>query len=262
MIRARPQERVRRIRIGMGGLDEKLGGGIPAGSTVLLISNQEGPVRLFCQQIAYLLCTEGHRIFYFTIVRDPAYIREEMMVYEWDTGEMEQGRQWTFIDAYSPRVQSLQQGGHGPQSMGTGLLGPGAMSPGSRSLGSDLFVTLRREILSQLDEGDIVMIDSLSDLLVNHDAASVRELLEILGSQIHQRNGLVFMPILSDIHDPRVVATLSHMSDVVVEFELESEHLEGKLRFYKMRRAQLRPMLLPFSITDRGVMAETFGRVI
>jgi archaellum biogenesis ATPase FlaH len=123
-------------------------------------------------------------------------------------------------------------------------------------------VTLRREILSQLDEGDIVMIDSLSDLLVNHDAASVRELLEILGSQIHQRNGLVFMPILSDIHDSHVVATLSHMSDVVVEFELESEHLEGKLRFYKMRRAQLRPMLLPFSITDRGVMAETFGRVI
>ena len=99
----------------MGGLDEKLGGGIPAGSTVLLISNQEGPVRLFCQQIAYLLGTEGHRIFYFTIVRDPAYIREEMMVYEWDTTEMEQGRQWTFIDAYSPRVQSLQQGGHGPQ---------------------------------------------------------------------------------------------------------------------------------------------------
>src|SRR5438093_561649 len=167
----------------MGGLDEKLGGGIPAGSTVLLISNQEGPVRLFCEQIAYILGTEGHRIFYFTIVRDPAYIREEMMVYEWDTTEMEQGRQWTFIDAYSPRVQSLQQGGHGPQSMGTGLLAPGAMSPGSRSLGADLFVTLRREILSQLDEGDIVMIDSLSDLLVNHDAASVRELLEILGAR-------------------------------------------------------------------------------
>src|SRR5881396_924363 len=179
----RARETIRRIRTGMGGLDEKLGGGIPAGSTVLLISNQEGPVRLFCQQIAYLLGTEGHRIFYFTIVRDPAYIREEMMVYEWDTTEMEQGRQWTFIDAYSPRVQSLQQGGHGPQSMGTGLLGPGAMSPGSRSLGSDLFVTLRREILSQLDEGDIVMIDSLSDLLVNHDAASFRELLEILGAR-------------------------------------------------------------------------------
>ncbi|HZD12233.1 MAG TPA: RAD55 family ATPase [Candidatus Binatus sp.] len=245
----------------MGGLDEKLGGGIPAGSTILLISNQEGPVRLFCQQIAYILANEGHRIFYFTIVRDPNYIKEEMMVYDWDTSELEQGRQWTFIDAYSPRVQSLQQGGHGAQTMSMPL-GPGSMSPGSRSLGSDLFVTLRREILSQLDEGDIVMIDSLSDLLVNHDAASVRELLEILGSQIHQRNGLVFMPILSDIHDPHVVATLSHMSDVVVEFELESEHLEGKLRFYKMRRAQLRPMLLPFSITDRGVMAETFGRVI
>src|SRR5437870_9269037 len=120
----------------MGGLDEKLGGGIPAGSTILLSSHQEGPVRTFCQQIGYLLGTEGHRVFYFTIVRDPAYSREEMMVYEWDTTEMEQGRQWTFIDAYSPRVQSLQQGGHGPQSMGTGLLGPGAMSPGSRSLGS------------------------------------------------------------------------------------------------------------------------------
>ncbi len=245
----------------MGGLDEKLGGGIPAGSTVLLISNQEGPVRLFCQQIAYMLGNEGHRIHYFTIVKEPSYIREEMMVYEWDTGEMEQGRQWTFIDAYSPRVQALLQGGGLRQPMG--LLGPsGALSAGARVLGSDLFVTLRRDILSQLDEGDVVVIDSLSDLLVNHETSSVRELLEILGSQIHARNGLVFMPILSDIHDPKTVATISHLSDVVVEFELESEHLEGKLRFWKMRRATLRPLLLPFSITDRGVMAETFGRVI
>ena len=254
------QERIRRIRTGMGGLDEKLGGGIPAGSTVLLISNQEGPVRLFSQQIAYLIGNEGHRIHNFTIVRGPAYIREEMMVYEWDTSEMEQGRQWSFIDAYSPRVQALLQGGQGQPSMG--FLGPGMMAPGSRALGSDLFVTLRRDILSQLDEGDVVVIDSLSDLLVNHDTASVRELLEILGSQIHAKNGLVFMPILSDIHDQKTVATISHLSDVVVEFEIESEHLEGKLRFWKMRRSILRPMLLPFSITDRGVVAETFGRVI
>jgi len=70
------------------------------------------------------------------------------------------------------------------------------------------------------------------------------------------------MPILSDMHDQKTVATISHLSDVVVEFDLESEHLEGKLRFWKMRRATLRPLLLPFSITDRGVMAETFGRVL
>ena len=244
----------------MGGLDEKLGGGIPAGSTVLLISNQEGPVRLFCQQIAYLLGSEGHRIHYFTIVREPSYIKEEMNVYDWDTDEMEQRRQWTFIDAYTPRVQALLQGGGQSQ----GFYGPatGSMSAGSRVLGSDLFVTLRRDILSQLEEGDIVIIDSLSDLLVNHDTPSVRELLEILGSQIHAKNGLVFMPILSAIHDPQTLATISHLSDVVVEFEVESEHLEGKLRFWKMRRATLRPLLLPFSITERGVMAETFGRVI
>ena len=246
----------------MGGLDEKLGGGIPAGSTVLLISNQEGPVRLFCQQIAYLLGNEGHRIHYFTIVREPSYIREEMSVYERDTDEMEQRGQWTFIDAYTPRVQALLQGGTGGLSQG--FFGPatGSLNAGSKVLGSDLFVTLRRDILSQLDEGDIVIIDSLSDLLVNHDAASVRELLEILGSQIHAKNGLVFMPILSDIHDPQTVATISHLSDVVIEFEVESEHLEGKLRFWKMRRATLRPLLLPFSITERGVMAETFGRVV
>ncbi len=247
----------------MGGLDEKLGGGVPAGSTILLISNHEGPVRLFCQQIAYSLGSEGHRIHYFTIVKEPSYIREEMMVYEWDTGEMEQGRQWTFIDAYSPRVQALLQGGGQAQQPGAFLgSGHGTGSGASRVLGSDLFVTLRRDILSQLDEGDVVVIDSLSDLLVNHEASSVRELLEILGSQIHARNGLVFMPILSDIHDAKTVAEISHLSDVVVEFELESEHLEGRLRFWKMRRAKLRPLLLPFSITDRGVMAETFGRVI
>src|SRR5260370_22406185 len=102
----------------MGGLDEKLGGGIPSGSSVLLISNQEGPVRLFCQQIAFLLANEGHRILYFTIVREPSYIREEMMVYEWDTREIEQGRQWTFIHAYSPRLHTLQHGGPTQQPLG------------------------------------------------------------------------------------------------------------------------------------------------
>jgi len=183
-----------------------------------------------------------------------------MSVYDWDTEEMEHRGQWTFIDAYTPRVQALLQGGG--QTQGFFGSATGATSAGSRVLGSDLFVTLRRDILSQLEEGDIVIIDSLSDLLVNHDAASVRELLEILGSQIHAKNGLVFMPILSDIHDSKTVAIISHLSDVVVEFEVESEHLEGKLRFWKMRRATLRPLLLPFSITERGVMVETFGRVI
>jgi len=63
------------------------------------------------------------------------------------------------------------------------------------------------------------------------NTTSVRELLEILGNSVRQKNGLVFMPILSDMHDPKVVAEISHLSDVVVDFELESEHLEGKLRF-------------------------------
>src|SRR5256886_16786912 len=62
------------------------------------------------------------------------------------------------------------------------------------------------------------------------------------------------MPFQPDMHDRKTTAEISHLSDVVVDFELESEHLEGNLRFYKMRRSQLRPLLLPFSITDRGVM--------
>src|SRR5438552_17660305 len=119
-----------------------------------------------------------------------------MMVYEWDTRETAQGRQWTFIDAYSPRVQALQQGG--PTQQPTGLLGPAMMKgAGSRVLGSDVFVTLRRDILSQLDEADIVIIDSLSDLLVTHEVETVRELLEVLRIQVRQRNGLVYMPIKS-----------------------------------------------------------------
>ena len=260
MINSSETREIRRIRTGMLGLDERLGGGIPVGSTVLLISNQEGPVRLFCQQIAYLLGNEGHRIHYFTIVKDPAYIKEEMLVYDWDTGNLEERGQWSFIDAYTPRVEALLQGGLGSQPMG--LLRSSTARRGSRMLSSDLFVTLRRDILSQMDQGDVVLIDSLSDLLVNYELPAVRELLEILGSQTHAKNGLVFMPVLSDIHDPKIVATVSHLSDVVAEFELESMHLEGKLRFWKMRRATLRPLLLPFSIGERGVMVETFGRVI
>jgi len=44
-----------RMRTGIGGLDERLGEGLPRGSLVLVLSNSGTALRMFCQRVPYNL---------------------------------------------------------------------------------------------------------------------------------------------------------------------------------------------------------------
>jgi len=235
-----------RIKTGIGGLDERLGGGLPRGSLVLLTSNSETALRMFCQQVPYNLARTGHKVFYLTILKEPQYIREEMDLYGWTTTDFEDKAKWKFVDGYTPRIDALL------------MKTPNAMM-NSRF---DLSVSIRAEILSKLGDEDVVVVDSLSDVLLEQELHYVVELLEILSAQVRRINGLAFMPLIQPMHDDRTLATLSHLADSVIDLAIGETHFEGKIRFWKLRRARSEPLFLPFSITERGILAETFRRVI
>ena len=240
-----PEMKENRMKTGIGGLDERLGGGLPSGSLVLVLSNSETALRMFCQQVPYNLARVGHKVFYLTILKEPQYIREEMSLYEWATVSFEEKKRWTFVDGCTPRIDAL-------------LLKTPNDTMDSQF---DLSVSIRTEILSKLGNEDVVVVDSLSDVLLTQELHYVVELLEILSAQVRRSEGLAFLPLIQSMHDAKIIATLSHLADSVIELAIGETYFEGKIRFWKMRRARSEPLFLPFSITERGIMAETFKRV-
>ncbi len=232
-----------RIETGVAGLDERLGGGLPSGSLVLLLSNSETCLRLFQQQALFHIALAGRRVFYLTVIKDPEYIRDEMVLYGWDVKNFESKNLWLFVDAYTQKVDSLMMA---PQA------GPKF----------DLMVLIRRAILSQLKDGDVILFDSLSDILLMQSTLPTIELLEIVSSQVRKTKGIVFLPVFMEMHDKKTLAIISHIADVVVDLELGKMQFEGKMRFWKMRGVRAEPLSLPFSITDRGLMADTFTHVV
>ena len=232
-----------KIKTGIIGLDERLGGGLPKGSIVLIVSDSETCLRMFSQQVPFNMASIGLKVIYFSIVKEPQFVREEMDLYKWDTVPLEEKGAWVFVDAYTPKIDTL--------------LLHSVVTPDSTPL-----ALIRSEMLSKLKKGEVVVIDSLSDLLVTQKPDSVIELLEIISAKIMKIGGLALIPVLKNMHDKKTIATISHLADVVLEFIVGEARFEGRLVFWKMRRVRLEPLFLPFSITDRGIVAETFRRVI
>ncbi len=232
-----------RISTGIGGLDEQLQGGFPPGSLVLLMSSSETSLRTFSQQVAHHMASQGRRVFYIAILREPSYVKEEMTVFGWEVEALIRKGYWNFIDAYTPRINTL-------------------LMQKQPLITQDLMVQVRSHLLPNLQDGDAIIIDSLSDLLISQGSETTLELLEILSSLMRTKNGIAFLPLLPDLHDRQTTFMISHQSDTVVEFAVEERSLEGKIIFWKMRRARLQPMFLPLSIKERGIVVETFRRIL
>ena len=234
-----------RIPTSIEGLDEKLGGGFPKGSVVLLLSNSETCLRTFFQQIAYNFASYQHRIFYLTITKEPSFIIEEMQNYNWNIKQSPIQDNWCFIDAYTPKLDVHT---HDANS--------------KISIQFDLFVSIRQEILPKLKKGDIVIIDLLSDLLLKYEISTVVDFLDIFSAIVRKTNGLIVLPAVKQMHEARCISIVSHFADVVVDLEIDEILFNGKIRFWKMRRARLEPFFIPFSLTERGINVETFERIV
>jgi len=225
------------------GIDNRLEGGLPQGSVILLVSDSETCLRIFSQQVPFNIASNGGKVFYFSIMKDPQYIREEMDVYNWDVQKFEKKEKWIFVDAYTQKADTILQ--------------TKEVKPIFSSL-----TLMRSDVLSKLTEGDVVVIDSLSDLFLSETSKSVIELLEIVSAWIRKINGLAIIPLMNEMHSERIRAVTSHIADVVLEFIVGEARFEGRIIVWKVRRARVEPLFIPFSITGSGIVAETFKRVI
>jgi len=246
---------VRMLKTEIKGLDEVIEGGFPDGSIILLLGNPGTGIETFAQQILYLRALRAGKVAYFTIERSPRDVKEDMAVFGWDLGQLEESETWDFVDAYTSRLVGYYKRMGDKQLLEAGI-GSSVSEPGALS-------TLRDELTKRVDEKRWTVIDTLSHLLIMHDVKDIVDALGVFAMGVRDNGGLHFLIMIKGMHDSRTITTMSHLADGVIEFQTKERAgvIVGAMRIMKMRRNLGSLKLIPYAVTDRGITVETAVRI-
>lgn len=237
---ASESSKLKLVSTGIDGLDDRLGGGIPDCSIVLILGEPGSGYDLFVQQVLYNKAKEGGRSIYFTVERPPEEVKEDMRIFGLEVDDVERSGNWVFIDSYTPRLEHP-------------------------SVTETMSILIRSFIPSIDSEKTYTVIDSLSYLLLVYDLRRVVELVDALKRKVKKIGGVHFLLVGRERHDPAALATLSHIVDGVLDFicyESPAREFERMLRIRKMRQVIHDTRFLPVRITKRGISIETIIRVL
>jgi KaiC/GvpD/RAD55 family RecA-like ATPase len=234
---------VQLVKSGLEGFDETFGG-LPDRTVLALMGSTGTGLELFAQQFLFNAARRGAKVVYATIEKPPSDVREELQSVGLNLKPLETTTppRWTFIDAFSPR-----------RSKFTASIGP--------LTGSNLLNTLRESLTGKGNH--YTAIDSLSYLVLRYDILDVMDLVEALIHSARQEGGVHLLLTNPSMHDTRIVHTVLHIVDGALEFlrEEKAQEIEWSLQIRKMKRESHKMGILPYRLTDRGIIFETTKRV-
>jgi len=211
------------------GLDEVLGGGLPNKSVILIEGEPGSGHDLLAQQILYKCALKGENVAYLTTLMAPEILREDLETFGWSIQSLEKTGHWRFIHDRSAKV--LQ--------------------------------TLRNEITSRTGKTEWMVVDSLSYLLLTQEHRSVLEVVELLLDETHKHGGVHFLLLTPGMQASQTEISLQHLADGVMEIIAQeiAGGIDRRIRMRKMRKVVYRQRLVPFNITERGIVIETAVRI-
>jgi len=185
-------------------------GGLPDRSNVLLIG-PPGPEKmaLSIRLLASSLGAGGKGI-YVTTDRLPAEIEQKSKKLHADIAQYS-GKSLWFVDCFSWTL------GKPPEAERKDILVPGP------SALNDLSIGIAQSMQNAAD-GAAVVFQSVSTLLLYNNPDMVFRFVQILGSRLKYSNAMTLLHLESDMHDEKVVTTMKHLADEVIELKSE----EGK----------------------------------
>jgi len=210
-------------------LDEMLGGGLPEKSVVVMTGEPGSGYDILAQQILYQNAVHEGKVAYFSTSRAPQALREDFQTFGWDLTQLQEKGKWTFFNVNVP----------------------------------DVIQVLMEKIPMVVAEGRLVLIDSLSYLILTQKYRSVINVVEQLLNSAKEHGGVHFLLLTQKMHDPETETTIQHLVDGVMEFSAQETAggIDRRIRMKKMRRAVYEPRLIPFNITERGIVIETAVRI-
>lgn len=238
------------VTTGIEGLDLTLGGGLPDRTMFALIGEAGSHYDTFAQQILHNHVERGGKVAYYAVESTPGDIMDDMAVYGWELDKHMKSESWIFISAQTPDLQRLSE-----------LVGPSQEEvrvPLSQSLN-----TLKRDFLIRVKEGRWTAMQ-LSHVLLYYDFKDIIDLILYVKSVVRFHGGLHFFMLPHGVHADQIMNTLKHMVDGVLEFNFRerAREYEGILTVRKLRRVLHRTMVVPFMVTENGIIVERAERIV
>ncbi|MEM2924616.1 MAG: ATPase domain-containing protein [Methanocellales archaeon] len=239
---------------GVRGLDSLLGGGIPYGTSLLLLAEPGGGSETFAEQFIMGGLQSGEEISYFSTERPIEEIKKEMLRFGWDTAPFEEAGKIKFIDAYTPRFIHIM-----PKS----LIKKQDAKEYLRS-GADALSLLKSVMVDECTTEYRGVIDSLSFFLTKYNLEDVTKVMESVMSMCKVTRGTRLFLMTRGMHDSLIENTMKHMADGVIEFIIRERgsELERQVVIRKMRGMFIPNKTFIYHITPRGIELETTTRVL
>ena len=100
---------MKRVKTGIPGMDELLGGGIPERNVVLLSGGPGTGKSIFSQQFVYKGLEMGEAGVYVTLEEHPLQVLKNMEGFGWDASKYEQEGSFAIVDAFTAGIGSYAE---------------------------------------------------------------------------------------------------------------------------------------------------------
>ncbi len=243
-----------RIPTGIAGLDVQLGGGVPQGTTILILAEPGANSDMFAQQFVYGGLLNGENVFYFTSEHPANEIVHEMDEMRWDVEKYLEEGVLEFVDAYGPRFYNVL-----PKEFTSNISAKDFLKKGTDSMN-----LLKATVTQKRDVRYRGVIDSISYFLRCYSLNNVVDAIELVSS-IGKATGAIHLILMtSGMHDPVTENTLRHICDGVIEFRIRERgsEIERNIMIRKMRGMIVPNRTISYMVTHKGIELETTTRVL
>lgn len=218
---------------GISKLDEMLEGGIPKGSSVMVIGEPGTGKSLFCNQFLGKGLKEEQGALYITLDNSPEDIINEAKDFGWD---FEDSDKFIIMDVYSWKLGEEITGDYAVQ-------GPSDLN--------QLNMTLSDALGDIGDCDKRVVMDSASSLTFFTDTSSTVRFLQVVSAKTKSNNGVLLMTVEEGVHDNQTLSTLNYTADGVIK--LKKEDGERFFSIARMTKTSAPEEWQKFEITEKGI---------
>ena len=197
------------VPTGIKGLDSLLGGGIPAGTCILLLAPPMIESKIFYMEYIYRGILAGEPGMIVTMDSSPEMLKEKAMEYSFDLEKGERDSLLRWVDGYSLNAKKDVESTPAIRRIG-----------GSIAL-SDLTVGISRIQLeySRIKPYYRYVFDSLSTLFIYNDPNTIYRFLRVIVSKLRASGGIGFLTLGEGMHDPSVEMTVRYMVDGTIHLD-------------------------------------------
>lgn len=234
---------------GIAGLDAQLGGGVPRGSTILIIGEPGNALSLFSQQFAGGGLDAGEDVHFFAFDRPAGGVRATVKSFVQRGNESK--AELTVHDGYSPQFGlSVNARVRDPKSI------PVATGSGIEAMMAALQNTAAGRPYR-------MVVESLSSITREDNEREVLKFVRNLVYLGHELDGLHLISIVKGLHSPAFETQLRHLVGGVIEFGAERKGfgMYNYLIVSKLLNVQDPVRILLWKETDKGLWLESTKRV-